>query len=472
MFVCVGSKPFLTCLRQFFLCISGFQLSILLLKLDHLSTCYSLLLSKLEESTQGMEVLTWREVDHGLRATLRSLSKVDFLPSWLKRSPEGLNPHREDRKITESQVDGWIFRFRSGRGVSIISEWPLVLYRVFIFWASNKLFQQLTVQVKKSNQVSREFSCQTYLFHGRLFFLAAGTAPQIATAQAFRTDVELKAITQFDDIRRPSSPVERRQLLLLHNRLKNERKSKQNIPEFFFQIRLIMIFNSFFIVIHFNFDFCFCQFASQFTIIKFHFEDFFLIRNLCENFCLLIAKWPYTFGHDDLEGKRASCLMNTHCNTVWNNRHHRALSLWQFQFHFKIHLSRSGVPVPVKAIFCDVTPMTTHFNQSIKLFKKYSPLIDRWRKLRRGKKPKKWFWLGFRTPDLETWGLKGNWNCHGVVDCSAPRCRGKEEKRPLTTHCFTQCYNGCSLGSLLFPRQDNHVQKCNIMELTKLDSFL
>ena len=38
---------------------------------------------------------------------------------------------------------------------------------------------------------------------------------------------------------------------------------------------------------------------------------------------------------------------------------------------------------------CGVTPMTTHINQSIKLFKKYSPLIDRCWKLREEKKRKK-----------------------------------------------------------------------------------
>ena len=90
-----------------------------------------------------------------------------------------------------------------------------------------------------------------------------------------------------------------------------------------------------------------------------------------------------------------------HCQTIGS---HRALSLssstawfwlhvetvlqfsiqWQFQFH----VSRSGVRIPVKAIFCDVTRMTTHINQSIKFFKKYSPLIDRCRKLGEGKKRK------------------------------------------------------------------------------------
>ena len=51
--------------------------------------------------------------------------------------------------------------------------------------------------------------------------------------------------------------------------------------------------------------------------------------------------------------------------------------------------------------FFHATLMTTHINQLIKLFKKYSPLIDRCRKLREGKNRKKLPWLGTRTPDLE-----------------------------------------------------------------------
>ena len=38
------------------------------------------LFSKLRESRQGMAVLTRREVEHGVRATLRFLSKVEFFP--------------------------------------------------------------------------------------------------------------------------------------------------------------------------------------------------------------------------------------------------------------------------------------------------------------------------------------------------------------------------------------------------------
>ena len=46
--------------------------------------------------------------------------------------------------------------------------------------------------------------------------------------------------------------------------------------------------------------------------------------------------------------------------------------------------------------------------------------------------------LGIRTPDLETWNLiVEQWNCYR-----------------------TRCSNGCLLGGLLVPRQDNHVQRC------------
>ena len=78
-----------------------------------------------------MAVLTRKEVDDGVRATLRFLSKVEFIPIfryWFKRSKEGLNPHSERLKIIEPQVDEQIFRFHSERGVvSIISEWPSYL---------------------------------------------------------------------------------------------------------------------------------------------------------------------------------------------------------------------------------------------------------------------------------------------------------------------------------------------------------
>ena len=80
-------------------------------------------------------------------------------------------------------------------------------------------------------------------------------------------------------------------------------------------------------------------------------------------------------------------------------------------------------------------------NQSIKLFKKYSPLIDRGRKLREWKKSEKIALTGIRTPDLETHGI---WSGIGTA----------------TAYCLTQCSNGRLLGTFLFSRQDNHVQKC------------
>ena len=66
-----------------------------------------------------MTALTRREVDDGMRATLRFLSKADFSPFfryWLKQSKEGFNPHNEDFEAIESQIDEETFRFRLGRG--------------------------------------------------------------------------------------------------------------------------------------------------------------------------------------------------------------------------------------------------------------------------------------------------------------------------------------------------------------------
>ena len=138
-------------------------------------------------------------------------------------------------------------------------------------------------------------------------------------------------------------------------------------------------------------------------------------------------RYTYTSEHDYLDAERVNCLTNTHWNTVWSNRYHRALPLFSstaccgtsssisnsmfpglgFESQSRqLHVSRSGVRVPVKAIFRDGTPMATHINQSIKLFKKYSPLIDRGRKLGKGKKkPKKWSWQGFEPQTWKMWNL-------------------------------------------------------------------
>ena len=142
--ICVGPTPFLTCLRQLFSIHS--RLSViaspdLTWSSVHLPIFLAL---KLRDSTQGMVVLTRREVDHGVRATLRFLSKVDFFPffrSWFKRSKEGLNPEQWRLKIIGSQVDGYIFCFQSGRGVSIIWKWPshIVNGNFFIKLVSNKV---------------------------------------------------------------------------------------------------------------------------------------------------------------------------------------------------------------------------------------------------------------------------------------------------------------------------------------------
>ena len=36
-------------------------------------------------------------------------------------------------------------------------------------------------------------------------------------------------------------------------------------------------------------------------------------------------------------------------------------------------------------------------------------------------------------------------------------CKGQQGKHPMIAHCLTQCPNGCSLGSFLFPRQENRL---------------
>ena len=52
-----------------------------------------------------MAVLTRREVEDGVKTTLRFLSKVEFFLSWIKRYKEGFNPHSETLDIIGSQVD-------------------------------------------------------------------------------------------------------------------------------------------------------------------------------------------------------------------------------------------------------------------------------------------------------------------------------------------------------------------------------
>ena len=81
-----------------------------------------------------MAVLTRRKVDDAVRAKLRFLSP--FFWSRFKRFKERFNPHSEDLKIIEFQVDEYIFRFRSGKGggVSISWEWPSYLGFAVLRW--------------------------------------------------------------------------------------------------------------------------------------------------------------------------------------------------------------------------------------------------------------------------------------------------------------------------------------------------
>ena len=87
----------------------------------------------------------------------------------------------------------------------------------------------------------------------------------------------------------------------------------------------------------------------------------------------LAVIWPYyTSGHDYLDAERASCPMNIHWNTVWSNRQSQGAFplflysvLWQFQFHLKFHVSRSGVRIPVKIIFSLFFPFPNFLQRSI-----------------------------------------------------------------------------------------------------------
>ena len=74
------------------------------------------------------------------------------------------------------------------------------------------------------------------------------------------------------------------------------------------------------------------------------------------------------------------------------------------------------------------------------------------------KKRKKGSWLRF---EAQTW-KRGIWSGIGT---GTERCGGKEGKRPMIAYCLTQCSNGCSLGSLLFPRQDYLVERCTTLRV-------
>ena len=148
--ICVGSKPFLTCLWEFFLHINGFRLFLLLLQLDHLSTRCSPLFLEIERKHGG----NGRSDSKGSWWWCKGDVEVPF-KSWLffflsvsvqtqvqiqASGSNGLrkrfNPHREHLKVIGSQVDEKTFRFPSGGSVNNI--------RVTLVYAVWSVFLQST----------------------------------------------------------------------------------------------------------------------------------------------------------------------------------------------------------------------------------------------------------------------------------------------------------------------------------------
>ena len=136
--------------------------------------------------------------------------------------------------------------------------------------------------------------------------------------------------------------------------------------------------------------------------------------------------------------------------------------------HFTFHISRPGTWIPVEAIFCDVTPMTTHINQWIKLFQNilhWLNVAESWEKEKRRKNCLDW------NLSPQAW-KRGMWSGSGAATVCwitaharhavKPRCRGRQGHRPMIAYCFTRCSNGCSLGSFLLPRQQIHGQRCTM----------
>ena len=161
----------------------------------------------------------------------------------------------------------------------------------------------------------------------------------------------------------------------------------------------------------------------------------------------------YTSDHKSLDAERGSCLMHTHWNTVSNNR--QSLSA------FPVFLNRAWFDcvssVCCNAAYCGSSSSTFpgqgFESQSRQLFRFFSfsqlfTTVNQWRILfeelyrsinmscHSESHHKKLPWLGF---EPQTW---------------------KRGTGTATAYCFTLCSNGCSLGNLLFLRQDNHVHTC------------
>ena len=133
----------------------------------------------------------------------------------------------------------------------------------------------------------------------------------------------------------------------------------------------------------------------------------------------------YTSGHDYLDAERASCLMNTHWNTVWSNRHHRALSLFSSTSCCGSSSSTSNYT------FFQVWGSNPNQGNFFGFFSFFElPFESHHKKLP---------WLGFepQTWKCGTGTATARWIAAQAWHAVKPRCRGKEGKRPVIAHCFT-----------------------------------
>ena len=163
-------------------------------------------------------------------------------------------------------------------------------------------------------------------------------------------------------------------------------------------------------------QFCFVLFITSFHFVVWLSSD-------CVKQWTIIGRFPSFPLQHGLTARRACAIQHTVAVPVSNS----TFQVW------------GSNPSQGNFLRCDSEWQLIRSNQSIKLLKKQSLLIDRCRELGEGKKAEK--------NDLD-------WD-------SNPRPGNVElGKRPMSGYCLTQCSNGYSLGSLLFLRQDRHVQRC------------